>query len=782
MLRPTHAYRIGMNYQQWIELHRVNAADVDAPRHHGVDDASCRQVLSPRSHVTVAGSEVGLVGIRVVEPVPRHAHVPCLETGVGSAARSTGRVVADGIAVGRSQLSRSDCTRTRPDRIGRNCRWPAIGLAAVSGRIPHRCESRVRAPLMTMPHRCRHIPEVDLSIAESTNAPAALVADGLSVSTPRGVPLLHEVGFSVPEGSLLAIVGPSGAGKSTLLRALIGTRPADRGSVTCAGLTLSENYDVLRRNIAFVPQDDTLHAGLTVRQTLDYAARLRLPRTLPAADRAARIDQVLADLGLTAQVDQRVDTLSGGQRKRTSLAVELLTEPSLLFLDEPTSGLDPGLDRSIMRELRGIADEQRTVVVVTHNVANLHLCDRVLVLAPGGWVAFYGSPRRALEHFGQPDFAAVFEILPTRPGHEWTDLFRAGHSGDDDPVPPAPDFAPGDPRRPVGRHRLNLPVRSTVQDLHPSSWTQFRLQCRRYASVIAADHRYIAMLTLLPLALSLLGRTVPGSSGFSVEVATTLAAEPQPRLLLMVLILGAALMGSSASLRELVKERPIYLRERAVGLSAGAYFAAKVCILTVISIVQSLIFVVLVTIGHDQVDQTLLFGLSLVEIAIPVVIVTIASMFLGLLISAAIENADRAMPPLVLLVMAQLVATGGMFGIGGRAVIDPLSWLMPARWAFAMTASTTDLSRISRGAVDGLWNHGVGTWLFDAAALIALCLAYATAARLLIRRLEPRQPGASRRRPAVDGLRTATDVRHLGSATAEHHGRDTSPRSLPTVA
>src|SRR6185369_10929831 len=158
---------------------------------------------------------------------------------------------------------------------------------------------------------------------------------------------------------------------STLLGALTGQRPADAGEVRYDGRDLYASYDELRQRIGLVPQDDILHPQLTVRRALRFAAELRFPADTSAAERHARVEEVLDELGLIDQATQRISTLSGGQRKRTSVALELLTRPSLLFLDEPTSGLDPGMDKSVMRTLRGLADDGRTVVVVTHNVANL---------------------------------------------------------------------------------------------------------------------------------------------------------------------------------------------------------------------------------------------------------------------------------------------------------------------------------------------------------------------------------------------------------------------------
>lgn len=248
----------------------------------------------------------------------------------------------------------------------------------------------------------------------------AFQARGLTVRAGRRT-LLHDVSFDLPGRSVLAVVGPSGAGKSTLLGALTGTRPASDGDVRYAGRSLYDDYDELRQRLAVVPQDDVLHTQLTVRDALRYAARLRFPADTGEADRKRRIDEVLAELGLTEHAGQPITQLSGGQRKRTGVALELLTKPSLLFLDEPTSGLDPGTDRAVMHTLRELADDGRTVVVVTHNVANLGVCDLLLVLAEGGWLAYLGPPGAAPGYFGARDHADIFLLLGRQSGQHWAE-------------------------------------------------------------------------------------------------------------------------------------------------------------------------------------------------------------------------------------------------------------------------------------------------------------------------------------------------------------------------
>ncbi|WP_142283723.1 FHA domain-containing protein, partial [Mycobacterium gordonae] len=249
-------------------------------------------------------------------------------------------------------------------------------------------------------------------------------AANLHVETGHGKVLLDDISFVLSQRSLLAVVGPSGAGKSTLLGALTGFRPATTGTVRYDDRDLYDNYPELRHRIGFVPQDDILHTPLTVRRALNYAARLRFPHDVTPAERQHRIDEVLTELGLATQADQRIDSLSGGQRKRTSVALELLTKPSLLFLDEPTSGLDPGYEKSVMQTLRTLADDGRSVVVVTHNIAHLNMCDRLLVLAPGGRLAYFGPPQQALAYFGCTDFADLFILLENDTDTDWTTRYH----------------------------------------------------------------------------------------------------------------------------------------------------------------------------------------------------------------------------------------------------------------------------------------------------------------------------------------------------------------------
>jgi len=236
----------------------------------------------------------------------------------------------------------------------------------------------------------------------------------LTISGNRA--LLDRVSFSVKPATLTAVIGPSGSGKSTLLNVIAGGTRPDSGAVLFEAHDVHAEYASMRTRIGHVPQDDVVHRALTINQALAYAAELRMPPDTTKEDRQRVVAQVLEELELTAHADTRVEKLSGGQRKRASVALELLTGPSLLVLDEPTTGLDPALDQLVMKMLRQLADAGRVVVVVTHSLAYLDVCDQVLLLGPGGKTAFCGPPSELAPTMGTTDWADIFTDITADPG------------------------------------------------------------------------------------------------------------------------------------------------------------------------------------------------------------------------------------------------------------------------------------------------------------------------------------------------------------------------------
>jgi ABC-type multidrug transport system ATPase subunit len=581
------------------------------------------------------------------------------------------------------------------------------------------------------------------------------------VVTRSGRRLLDGIGFSLPRRSLLAVVGPSGAGKSTLLGALTGQRPADAGEVRYDGRDLYASYDELRQRIGLVPQDDILHPQLTVRRALRFAAELRFPADTSAAERHARVEEVLDELGLIDQATQRISTLSGGQRKRTSVALELLTRPSLLFLDEPTSGLDPGMDKSVMRTLRELADDGRTVVVVTHSPAQLDLCDRLLVLASGGRLAYFGPPGEALAYFGERDFADMFLLLDQARDVDWTARFRASpqHAAYGTPnraplaaTPRASAHPPG-PAHPSGSAGSVRPVPDPLPR-QQSAPRQFAALARRYLAVIAADRAYTVFLIALPLVLSAFAQLLPGGHGLSW--AASMRPGPGPGApsggggggrsdggiapLLLVLVLGCAFTGFAGAFRELVKERSIFHREQAIGLSRGAYLWSKLAVLGLITGLQAVLLAVVGLAGRPGPDRPLVLGDGLAEVAVAMIVVTLAAMVQGLLVSALIANADRGMPILVVVLLLQFLLCGLLIPLDGRPPLEELAWLMPARWGFAMLAATTGFRQHPTDPhLDPLWTADSGTWTVNLVALLLLIAALAALIWVVLRRARGRR-------------------------------------------
>src|SRR5580698_9612477 len=551
----------------------------------------------------------------------------------------------------------------------------------------------------------------------------SLNVQGLTVKISGGKILLDKVSFPLGERCLLGVIGPSGAGKSTLLGALTGMQPAGEGSVLYDNRDLYKNYAELKHRIGLVPQADIMHTQLTARRALRYAAELRFPRDTSARERNERVDEVIGELGLTKHAQTRASALSGGQRKRVSVALELLTKPSLLFLDEPTSGLDPGLDKSVMEMMAGQAHDGRTVIVVTHSVANLDLCDLLLVLVPGGKVAFFGPPREGLTHFGQPGWAEVFQAFDAEPGRDWAGEFQRSPiysqyvtTGQNAVVPSS------------GPRQIAPPPRAR------NHFSQLSTLVRRYLAVIASDKGYLATLAIAPLALAIILRAASSSQG--------LVGGPHGNAnaitVLDILAIGACFIGTLNAVREIVKEKSIYTRERAAGLSAGAYLWSKLLVLGALSAIQATLMTVVGLIGRPMPAHGSVFGNSWIELVLAMAVLAIASMTIGLMISAVVRTSETTLVLLFISVMLQIVLTGGVIPIAGKVGVEQLAWISPSRWGFGAVASTANLNVLQPGTKpDAVWTHDASTWLTDMGLLILLAVVFAFITYWLLKRAKP---------------------------------------------
>jgi ABC-type multidrug transport system ATPase subunit len=484
----------------------------------------------------------------------------------------------------------------------------------------------------------------------------------------RELTLLDAASFSIAPGELVAIVGGSGAGKTTLLEAMAGVTPATSGCVRFDGADLYANLRTFRTVLGFVPQDDIIHVDLPLDHTLRYAARLRLPPSTTATDFDVAVGDAMDAVDLTAHADTRVASLSGGQRKRASIAVELLTSPQVFFLDEPTSGLDPVTSAEVVGRLRHLADCSTTVVFTTHSGEDLAMCDRIVFMAPGGRVGFVGSLDEAREHFRVDTIAELYGRL----AHLETSAVTAGPSAVPADVPPDSGGAdPGVVRRPP-----------------PGALRQWSVLTRRTMETLVRNRLTLAILVGSPALVvgmfAVLFR--PGAFDFR---------DPSPSSMVMIgfwVVFAAFFFGLTYGLLQICTERTILRREHLVGLRLGPYVASKVTVL-----VPFLALVVVAMLGVLRLLDRLParpFSTYL-SIGVTLLLVALAALGLGLLASAAVGNVAQATLALPMLCFPAVLFSGAILPVHLMAGAGAgISLAIPSRWAFEAVGHDLGARRI----------------------------------------------------------------------------------------
>ncbi len=558
-----------------------------------------------------------------------------------------------------------------------------------------------------------------------------LSAEGLTVER-GGTTLLHDISLTIRPGDFVAITGASGAGKSTLLNALNGFRPATKGRVTLNGVSLYENLDIFRRAVGYVPQDDIVHSELTVDRALHYTAKLRLPSAPPAVLRR-RIENTLKILGLLDQRDQLIGSLSGGQRKRSSIGVELITEPSLFCLDEPTSGLDPATEVRMMALLKQLAQRGQTVIMVTHATETIGMCDRVIFLAKGGHLAFAGPPLEALLHFKVDEFDAIYNLLDHDQTPEyWSAYFRSSR------------YARQAESRPAEINAAPTPVTAPrAQARQRAGLSQFVVLTQRYMDIMRRDTRTLTLVALQTPLIALLMWTVFPPGIFSPNPAV--GSGRSALMILFVLVAAGIFFGASNASKELVKERPIFRRERLVNLRLAPYLLSKVVVLGGVAIVQSIVLIALCSLGG-----LLVAGMgpaTYAALAGLLALTFLGGISLGLFLSAVSSNPDFATSMVPLILLPELIFSGVLAPISRMTELaQAVAQLAVAKWAFELMAHATGLVTILqaqnnggalvlldqyRSAFDaaGLWPHVAVLIGFTLAFLIGALIALESRAR-----------------------------------------------------
>ena len=527
---------------------------------------------------------------------------------------------------------------------------------------------------------------------------------GLTKVLSEGRRILDDISLCIYPGEFVAIVGGSGTGKTSLLHALNGFSPATSGAVYYNGVSLYENLNLFRSLLGYLPQDDIVHPVLTVERTLYYTARLRLAKDTQREEIVQRIDEVLSAVGLAARSASEVRRLSGGERKRVSVAVELLAKPRALFLDEATSGLDPALEGRMMALFRGLTESGASIIVATHVTQNLRMCDKIAWLGQGGRLVFFGSPAEALRHFGVQHFGEVYDLLEAADGPErWSAAFRdsSAYRFNISERLQATPAAAQDEQGTQGQQGGSGPA--------PAGFPrQLFWLTARYAELMSRDIPHLALLlfqapviALLLLLLFSSGIFAPrGDDFFTVSARDTL----QAMFSLQVITAFAIFLGAFNSAREITKETAIYARERLVNLGVFPYVISKLAVLSVVSLIQSALLLGVFAAGVDLSD----LGWDIYPKLLAAIFVTsLGGLSMGLLVSATVRNSDRAMALVPILVIPQLLLAGAI------VPLERMSWpgkalaqLMISKWALELTGSMAELEpRFSALASVGLGQY-----------------------------------------------------------------------------
>ena len=517
--------------------------------------------------------------------------------------------------------------------------------------------------------------------------------------TADGQQLLTDVSFTARPGTLTAVIGPSPAHNADLLGLLAGTRRPTSGTVTVDQHDVHAEPELMRTRIGIVSGDDRAHPNLTVERALGYAARLRLPPDTSADHRDRVVDQVLDELGLTEQRGTRIRKLAPEMRRLASMAIELITRPTLLVVDDLSAGLDATQEHHVLAMLRRQADLGCVVVVALTSqtsLTHLNLCDQVLLLSPAGKLAFAGPPAQIESAMGSGDWQQVIARVSAGP--------RAAAA-----LTAPPSVAEPAPR----------PAALTVQQ-------QIRVVAGRQIRLLLANPGYFLFLVLLPFAFAGLTLLIPGHSG--LDRAGPNSASPHEAIeILAALNIAAVLLGTSLTIGDLVGQRRIFLREQSVGLATSAYVSAKLIVFSTVAAIQAgILTAIVIGVKGGPAHGAVLLHNADVELYVAVAATAIVSAIIGLALSSLGNSLREVLPLVVPVILASLLFAGGLVPLVGTWGFDQISWFIPAQWGFAASGSTVDLHRVDALATNALvWTHYSGWWVFDMVMLCAFGVMWA---------------------------------------------------------
>lgn len=477
--------------------------------------------------------------------------------------------------------------------------------------------------------------------------------------------ICNDVSLSLRPCELIAIIGDSGAGKTTLMEAISGYAKPEAGQVLVNGGDLYKMYHAFKNIIGYVPQKDIVYDNLTLQSLLEYAARLRLPDDTSPTERLRRIKTVLEAVGLTGHEETVIGRLSGGQKKRASIAIELLSDPELLFLDEPASGLDPGTERSLMKTLRNMADRGKTIILVTHSTLNLQMCDKIIFMGRGGNLCYCGNEKQAEKFFQTDNLVDIYELIDTQ-SEKWKKQYQKTVTLEEI------------------RERADVSGKKKGKSKH-GRIRQTGILCSRYLKILLNDRKRLAMVLLQAPLLAFLISLVADGDQFETYSAT--------KSLLFALSCAAFWIGILNAIQEVCKERHILKREYMTGLHLSSYILSKFLILGGLCAVQSLLLLGVFGILVGMPQEKLLLEPWL-EFFVTTFVTSLSAMAMGIFVSSIVKNPDRATTVAPILLLPQILFSGLLFELGGAT--SYISWFVTCRWSMEGYGTTANLNGLKR--------------------------------------------------------------------------------------
>lgn len=470
----------------------------------------------------------------------------------------------------------------------------------------------------------------------------------------------NHVNLNIRPGELVAIIGGSGAGKSTVLNCMCGYLKPKEGSVYINGVDLYQSFESLKKIIGYVPQSDIVYDNLTVYDMLMYTAKLRLPADTSDEEREKAIFGALETVELVEKKNSYIRALSGGQKKRASIAVELLSDPNLLFLDEPASGLDPGTERNLMNSLRSMANNGKTIILVTHSTLQLKMCDKIVFMGKGGNLCYFGSYDDALKFFEVSDIVDIYNLITDE----------------------APKFSERYNGTVSFRKQKTIDQKSYKKSSnHPIK--QLAVLCRRYIKLVTNDRQRLLLLLIQAPLLALLISFVANDQQFEQYEMT--------KSLLFALSCSAFWIGMLNAIQEICKERTILKREFMTGLSLSSYVLSKILVLGILCLIQSFLVSSVFAVLIGMPEEGLMIA-PFVEIFITTFLTAVSASAMGIFVSSLFTNADRAMTVAPILLMPQILFSGLIFKLDGATEI--LSWIAVCRWSMEGFGTTANLNEL----------------------------------------------------------------------------------------